>query len=114
MNEDDDIVDDFDQINGEPDTSHLVLAKFDKVNVSHNLAWFLFECSHTKLSVIGQLTRMKNIWKCMLRNGIMHINSRNILFNRVGARGANANFFFFLSLLLLDALILSGQVLLLL
>lgn len=36
LNEDDDIVDDFDQINGEPDTNHLVLAQFDKVNISHN------------------------------------------------------------------------------
>ncbi|KAG0473627.1 hypothetical protein HPP92_015484 [Vanilla planifolia] len=61
LNEDDDDeddLDDFDQEEEEPNTQHLVLAQFDKV------------------------TRTKNRWKCTLKDGIMHINSRDILFNK--------------------------------
>ncbi|XP_078435842.1 transcription initiation factor IIA large subunit-like [Wolffia australiana] len=62
LNEDDDDdeddFDDLDQEEEEPNTQHLVLALFDKV------------------------TRAKNRWKCMLKNGIMHLNNRDILFNK--------------------------------
>ncbi|KAH0457340.1 hypothetical protein IEQ34_012655 [Dendrobium chrysotoxum] len=61
LNEDDDDeddLDDFDQGEEEPNTQHLVLAQFDKV------------------------TRTKSKWKCALKDGIMHINSRDILFNK--------------------------------
>ncbi|KAI0502063.1 hypothetical protein KFK09_017008 [Dendrobium nobile] len=61
LNEDDDDeddLDDFDQGEEETNTQHLVLAQFDKV------------------------TRTKNKWKCALKDGIMHINSRDILFNK--------------------------------
>lgn len=61
LNEDDDDeddLDDFDQGEEEPNTQHLVLAQFDKV------------------------TRTKSRWKCTLKDGIMHINSRDILFNK--------------------------------
>ncbi|KAG0468097.1 hypothetical protein HPP92_017425 [Vanilla planifolia] len=61
LNEDDDDDDDLDgfgQGGEEPSTQHLVLAQFDKV------------------------TRTKNRWKCTLKDGIMHINSRDILFNK--------------------------------
>ncbi|KAK8949855.1 hypothetical protein KSP40_PGU020982 [Platanthera guangdongensis] len=60
LNEDDDEddLDDFDQGEEEPNTQHLVLAQFDKV------------------------TRTKSRWKCTLKDGIMHINSRDILFNK--------------------------------
>ncbi|VFQ76796.1 unnamed protein product [Cuscuta campestris] len=54
---DDDELDDVDQ--GEDlNTSHLVLAQFDKV------------------------TRTKSRWKCTLKDGIMHINNKDILFNK--------------------------------
>ncbi|GER26908.1 transcription factor IIA large subunit family protein [Striga asiatica] len=54
---DDDDLDDGDQ--GEDlNTSHLVLAQFDKV------------------------TRTKSRWKCTLKDGIMHINNKDILFNK--------------------------------
>ncbi|CAH9115678.1 unnamed protein product [Cuscuta epithymum] len=54
---DDDDLDDVDQ--GEDlNTTHLVLAQFDKV------------------------TRTKSRWKCTLKDGIMHINNKDILFNK--------------------------------
>ncbi|KAL1345274.1 transcription initiation factor IIA large subunit isoform X1 [Arachis duranensis] len=57
-NDDDDDFDDLDQ--GEDQhTHHLVLAQFDKV------------------------TRTKSRWKCTLKDGIMHINNKDILFNKV-------------------------------
>ncbi|CAM6097267.1 unnamed protein product [Calypogeia fissa] len=54
--DDDDEVDDNDQGDEEPQTEHLVLAQFDKV------------------------TRSKNKWKCTLKDGIMHLNNKDILF----------------------------------
>ncbi|KAF7061488.1 hypothetical protein CFC21_068180 [Triticum aestivum] len=50
--DDDDIDDDFDE------KQHLVLAQFDKI------------------------TRTKNRWKCALKGGIMHLNGRDVLFNK--------------------------------
>ncbi|RVW56656.1 hypothetical protein CK203_075048 [Vitis vinifera] len=55
---DDDDLDDVDQ-GEELNTQHLVLAQFDKV------------------------TRTKSKWKCTLKDGIMHINNKDILFNKV-------------------------------
>ncbi|XP_057513027.1 transcription initiation factor IIA large subunit-like isoform X1 [Actinidia eriantha] len=57
-NDDDDDVDDVDQ-REEMNTQHLVLAQFEKV------------------------TRAKSRWKCTLKDGIMHINNKDILFNKV-------------------------------
>ncbi|RID40479.1 hypothetical protein BRARA_J00519 [Brassica rapa] len=55
--DDDDELDDLES--GEDmNTQHLVLAQFDKV------------------------TRTKSRWKCNLKNGIMHINDKDILFNK--------------------------------
>ncbi|XP_077238949.1 transcription initiation factor IIA large subunit-like isoform X2 [Tasmannia lanceolata] len=56
--DDDDDLDDLEQEEEEPNTQHLVLAQFDKV------------------------TRTKSRWKCMLKDGIMHINRKDILFNK--------------------------------
>ncbi|XP_020087519.1 transcription initiation factor IIA subunit 1-like [Ananas comosus] len=56
--DDDDDLEDLEQGEEEPNTQHLVLAQFDKV------------------------TRTKNRWKCTLKDGIMQINSRDILFNK--------------------------------
>jgi len=50
--------DDDDDDDDEPDTAHLVLAQFDKVN------------------------RTKSKWKCNLKDGIMHLNGRDYTFNR--------------------------------
>ncbi|XP_073054789.1 transcription initiation factor IIA large subunit-like [Primulina eburnea] len=59
LNEDDDDELDDDVGQGEDlNTMHLVLAQFDKV------------------------TRTKSRWKCMLKDGIMHINNKDILFNK--------------------------------
>ncbi|XP_021603726.1 transcription initiation factor IIA large subunit isoform X2 [Manihot esculenta] len=59
LNEDDDD-DDLDDVEQGEDinTHHLVLAQFDKV------------------------TRTKSRWKCTLKDGIMHINNKDILFNK--------------------------------
>ncbi|KAI4304631.1 hypothetical protein MLD38_040111 [Melastoma candidum] len=54
---DDDDVDDVDE-EEEVNTQQLVLAQFDKV------------------------TRTKSKWKCTLKDGIMHINNKDILFNK--------------------------------
>lgn len=54
---DDDDLDDIDQ-GEELSTQHLVLAQFDKV------------------------TRTKSRWKCALKDGIMHINNKDMLFNK--------------------------------
>uniref|UniRef100_A0A0D6R524 Uncharacterized protein n=1 Tax=Araucaria cunninghamii TaxID=56994 RepID=A0A0D6R524_ARACU len=54
--DDDDEVDDIDQGGEEPNTSHLVLAQFEKV------------------------TRTKSRWKCTLKDGIMNLNNKEILF----------------------------------
>lgn len=54
---DDDDLDDLDEGEG-PNTQHLVLAQFDKV------------------------TRTKSRWKCTLKDGIMHINNKDILFTK--------------------------------
>ncbi|KAG6631388.1 transcription initiation factor IIA large subunit-like [Carya illinoinensis] len=54
---DDDDLDDVDE-GEEQNTQHLVLAQFDKV------------------------TRTKSKWKCLLKDGIMHINNKDILFNK--------------------------------
>ncbi|KAG4979674.1 hypothetical protein JHK85_033632 [Glycine max] len=56
-NDDDDDLDDLDQ-GEDQNTHHLVLAQFDKV------------------------TRTKSRWKCTLKDGIMHINNKDILFNK--------------------------------
>ncbi|KAI8573939.1 hypothetical protein RHMOL_Rhmol01G0315100 [Rhododendron molle] len=58
LNENDD--DDYDDVDQgeELNTQHLVLAQFDKV------------------------TRTKSRWKCTLKDGIMHINTKDILFNK--------------------------------
>ncbi|KAI4382394.1 hypothetical protein MLD38_008367 [Melastoma candidum] len=58
LNENDD--DDLDDVDEEEEvnTQHLVLAQFDKV------------------------TRTKSRWKCTLKDGIMHINNKDILFNK--------------------------------
>ncbi|KAJ7537397.1 hypothetical protein O6H91_11G004500 [Diphasiastrum complanatum] len=58
LNEDDDEddLDDVDQGDDEPKTNHLVLAQFEKV------------------------TRSKNKWKCILKDGIMNLNHKDILF----------------------------------
>ncbi|KAL4360176.1 hypothetical protein AHAS_Ahas08G0151200 [Arachis hypogaea] len=61
-NDDDDDFDDLDQ-GEDQDTHHLVLAQFDKV------------------------TRTKSRWKCTLKDGIMHINNKDILFNKVRRQG---------------------------
>ncbi|XP_074588263.1 transcription initiation factor IIA large subunit-like [Curcuma longa] len=60
LNEDDDDDDelDDDEDDDEPNAQHLVLALFDKV------------------------TRTKSRWKCTLKNGIMHLNDRDLLFNK--------------------------------
>ncbi|KAJ0984022.1 hypothetical protein J5N97_002378 [Dioscorea zingiberensis] len=61
LNEDDDDDEDLEegeQGDVEPTTQHLVLAQFDKVS------------------------RTKSRWKCTLKDGIMHINGRDILFNK--------------------------------
>lgn len=61
LNEDDDDdedLDDLEQEEEEPNTQHLILAQFDKV------------------------TRTKSRWKCILKDGIMHLHSRDILFNK--------------------------------
>eukprot|EP00262_Sarcandra_glabra_P016199 TRINITY_DN520_c1_g1_i2.p1 TRINITY_DN520_c1_g1~~TRINITY_DN520_c1_g1_i2.p1 ORF type:complete len:377 (-),score=72.07 TRINITY_DN520_c1_g1_i2:227-1357(-) len=60
LNEDDDDDDfgDLEQEEEEPDTNHLVLAQFDKV------------------------TRTKSRWRCMLKDGIMRLNSKDILFSK--------------------------------
>ncbi|BAT91836.1 uncharacterized protein HKW66_Vig0214640 [Vigna angularis] len=55
--EDDDDLDDIEQVDDQ-NTHHLVLAQFDKV------------------------TRTKSRWKCTLKDGIMHINNKDILFNK--------------------------------
>ncbi|XP_057536067.1 transcription initiation factor IIA large subunit-like [Amaranthus tricolor] len=54
---DDEDLDDIDQAE-ELNTQHLVLAQFDKV------------------------TRTKSRWKCTLKDGIMHISNKDILFNK--------------------------------
>ncbi|KAI3788080.1 hypothetical protein L2E82_00724 [Cichorium intybus] len=56
-NDDDDDLDDVDQ-GEELNTQHLVLAQFDKV------------------------TRAKSRWRCTLKDGIMHINNKDVLFNK--------------------------------
>ncbi|KAL9678563.1 hypothetical protein QQ045_016409 [Rhodiola kirilowii] len=56
---DDDELDDVDD-GEELNTQHLVLAQFDKVG------------------------RTKSRWKCTLKDGIMHINNKDILFNKAG------------------------------
>ncbi|KAK1322066.1 hypothetical protein QJS10_CPA03g01688 [Acorus calamus] len=56
--DDDDDLDDLEQGEEEPNTHHLILAQFDKV------------------------TRTKSRWKCTLKDGIMHLNNRDILFNK--------------------------------
>ncbi|XP_010262591.1 PREDICTED: transcription initiation factor IIA large subunit-like [Nelumbo nucifera] len=56
-NDDDDDFDDVDQ-GDEPNAQQLVLAQFDKV------------------------TRTKSKWKCTLKDGIMHINDKDILFTK--------------------------------
>ncbi|PIA36477.1 hypothetical protein AQUCO_03400399v1 [Aquilegia coerulea] len=56
--DDDDDLDDLEQGDEEPSTSHLVLAQFEKVS------------------------RTKSRWKCILKDGIMHLNNKDILFSK--------------------------------
>eukprot|EP00249_Psilotum_nudum_P020948 c27911_g1_i2 orf=359-1345(+) len=59
LNEDDDEdADDFYQGDEEPKTDHLVVAQFEKV------------------------TRSKNKWKCILKDGVMHLDQRDHLFSK--------------------------------
>ncbi|XP_026417869.1 transcription initiation factor IIA large subunit-like [Papaver somniferum] len=57
-NDDDDDLDGIDEEGEDQNTAHLVLAQFDKV------------------------TRTKSRWKCQLKDGIMHINNKDILFTK--------------------------------
>lgn len=91
MNEDDDDDDDLDDLEQgeeEPLTQHLVLAQFDKVIslLSRNDILRL-GCCHVLLIPSDQkwkqVTRTKSRWKCTLKDGIMHLNGRDILFNKV-------------------------------
>ncbi|KAI3984795.1 hypothetical protein MKX01_039412 [Papaver californicum] len=56
--DDDDDLDDLDQEDEEPSINHLVLAQFEKVS------------------------RTKSKWKCILKDGIVHLNDRDILFTK--------------------------------
>eukprot|EP00898_Chlorokybus_atmophyticus_P000590 jgi/Chlat1/1531/Chrsp122S01803 len=56
LNEDDDEDEDDANDDAEPETTNLVLAQFDKVS------------------------RTKNKWKCSLKDGIMHINGKDVVF----------------------------------
>ncbi|KAJ4954629.1 hypothetical protein NE237_011412 [Protea cynaroides] len=56
--DDDDELDDLDQGDAEPGTDHLVLAQFEKVS------------------------RTKSRWKCTLKDGIMRLNNKDILFTK--------------------------------
>ncbi|KAJ4959564.1 hypothetical protein NE237_026675 [Protea cynaroides] len=56
--DDDDELDDLDQGDEEPGTNHLVLAQFEKVS------------------------RTKSRWKCTLKDGIMRLNNKDILFTK--------------------------------
>eukprot|EP00262_Sarcandra_glabra_P016198 TRINITY_DN520_c0_g2_i1.p1 TRINITY_DN520_c0_g2~~TRINITY_DN520_c0_g2_i1.p1 ORF type:complete len:383 (-),score=91.54 TRINITY_DN520_c0_g2_i1:136-1284(-) len=56
--DDDDDLDDPEQGDEEPNTNHLVLAQFEKVN------------------------RTKSRWKCVLKDGIMRLNNKDILFTK--------------------------------
>eukprot|EP00252_Welwitschia_mirabilis_P025900 TRINITY_DN8263_c0_g2_i1.p1 TRINITY_DN8263_c0_g2~~TRINITY_DN8263_c0_g2_i1.p1 ORF type:complete len:383 (+),score=101.12 TRINITY_DN8263_c0_g2_i1:597-1745(+) len=58
LNDNDDDPDDVDQIDGDSRTDDLVLAQFEKVS------------------------RTKNRWKCTLKDGVMHLNNRDILFSK--------------------------------
>ncbi|XP_057957598.1 uncharacterized protein LOC131150724 isoform X2 [Malania oleifera] len=59
LNEDDDELDDLEQANEEPSINDLVLAQFEKVS------------------------RTKSKWKCVLRDGMMRLNDKDILFTKV-------------------------------
>lgn len=37
-----------------------------------------------QLFLFCKVTRTKSRWKCTLKDGIMHINNKDILFNKVG------------------------------
>lgn len=56
--DDDDDLDDFDEGDEASKTEHLVVAQFEKV------------------------TRSKNKWKCILKDGVMHLNMRDYLFSK--------------------------------
>ncbi|OVA13925.1 Transcription factor IIA [Macleaya cordata] len=56
--DDDDDFDDLEQGDEEPSTNHLVLAQFEKVS------------------------RTKSRWKCTLKDGIVHLNNKDILFTK--------------------------------
>ncbi|XP_057957609.1 uncharacterized protein LOC131150724 isoform X6 [Malania oleifera] len=58
LNEDDDELDDLEQANEEPSINDLVLAQFEKVS------------------------RTKSKWKCVLRDGMMRLNDKDILFTK--------------------------------
>ncbi|OVA02443.1 Transcription factor IIA [Macleaya cordata] len=60
--DDDDDLDDLDQGDEGPGINHLVLAQFEKVS------------------------RTKSRWKCTLKDGIMHLNNKDILFAKVMGR----------------------------
>lgn len=58
LNDNDDDPDDLDQTSEDPKTDDLVLAQFEKVS------------------------RTKNRWKCILKDGVMHLNNKDILFSK--------------------------------
>ncbi|CAI9782119.1 unnamed protein product [Fraxinus pennsylvanica] len=65
--DDDDELDDVDQ--GEDlNTTHLILAQFDKIT--------------TRIEFNLEVTHTKSRWKCTLKDDIMHINNKDILFNK--------------------------------
>ncbi|KAL5152315.1 Transcription initiation factor IIA large subunit [Glycine soja] len=72
--EDDDDLDDMEQ-GEDQNTHHLVLAQFDKgwINIVALIGFLLLQI---------QVTRTKSRWKCTLKDGIMHINNKDILFNK--------------------------------
>jgi len=58
LNDDDDDPDDLDQNSEDLKIDDLVLAQFEKVS------------------------RTKNRWKCILKDGVMHLNNKDILFSK--------------------------------
>ena len=86
--DDDDELDDLEQ--GEDvNTAHLVLAQFDKVQSLQNhivYSGFFFNDDNLILKIClydTQVTRTKSRWKCTLKDGIMRVNNKDILFNKV-------------------------------
>jgi len=65
---------------GEEEADEGGLAESDIVFCTYDKVWDFPPASRTRVSHAQKVARVKNKWKCILKDGMIHINGRDYLF----------------------------------